>query len=141
MEQRVSFAPRGRCNRAAYAFCVHNWTFYSIAKSSAVLAGVNKSVQAISVFAASDYFYCDFDPQQCLSTGKCISMVLVVLGVLLYSYGKPNTNNSDTGHMTRSTRKLRKQQFSHKTSEAGLAHEEGDCFDESDALLQRHSQP
>ena len=51
------------------------------------MAGINKAVQAVSVFALSHMCYCDIDAQQCLTPGKLVAMVLVVLGVLLFSIG------------------------------------------------------
>jgi hypothetical protein len=45
---------------------------------SAVKAGVNKAVQAVSVFAASHIFFCDTDKQQCMTSGKAVAMAMTV---------------------------------------------------------------
>jgi drug/metabolite transporter (DMT)-like permease len=61
-----------------YAFIVvfcfwHNLMFYYLTRLSAVLAGVNKAVQAVSTFGASHLFFCAHDPQQCLTAPKVIN--------------------------------------------------------------------
>ena len=60
----------------------------ALAAFQAVMAGINKAVQAVSVFAVSHKFYCDIDAQQCLTAGKVTAMAMVVAGVLLFSFGK-----------------------------------------------------
>jgi hypothetical protein len=61
---------------------------------SALKAGVNKAVQAVSVFAASHIFFCDTDRQQCMTAGKGVAMAMTVAGVLIYSIGKPPQNDA-----------------------------------------------
>ena len=63
-------------------------TLIVLAAFQAVMAGINKAVQAVSVFAVSHKFYCDIDAQQCLTAGKVTAMAMVVAGVLLFSFGK-----------------------------------------------------
>lgn len=81
------------CRSVYFAICVccflHNLAFYYLTRLSAVMAGINKAVQAVSVFAFSHLCYCDIDAQQCLTSGKIVAMALVVLGVLLFSFGAP----------------------------------------------------
>ena len=50
----------------------------ALAAFQAVMAGINKAVQAVSVFAVSHRFYCDIDAQQCLTAGKVTAMAMVV---------------------------------------------------------------
>jgi hypothetical protein len=64
---------------------------------SAVKAGVNKAVQAVSVFAASHIFFCDTDKQQCMTSGKAVAMAMTVTGVLMYSFGKPVPASASAG--------------------------------------------
>ena len=70
---------------------------------SALKAGVNKAVQAVSVFAASHIFFCDTDRQQCMTTGKAVAMAMTVAGVLMYSLGKSykHTGVVSSGNATR----------------------------------------
>ena len=70
----------------------HNLAFFYLTKLSAVMAGINKAVQAVSVFAASHIFFCSVDKNQCLTLGKGVSMVLVVCGVLLFSFAKKSVS-------------------------------------------------
>lgn len=67
---------------------------------SALKAGVNKAVQAVSVFAASHIFFCDTDRQQCMTAGKGVAMAMTVAGVLIYSIGK---SSNDAGASSGST--------------------------------------
>jgi hypothetical protein len=64
--------------------------------SGAVDAGVNKAVQTVSVFVAADWAFCDAktNPRACFSTEKGQSLVLVVSGVLLYSYFSAQGNSA-----------------------------------------------
>lgn len=79
------------CRSVYFLICVcsflHNLAFYHLTRLSAVMAGINKAVQAVSVFAFSHLCYCDIDAQQCLTSGKVVAMTLVVLGVILFSIG------------------------------------------------------
>jgi len=64
-------------------------SFFQLAPiSGAVDSGVNKAVQTVTVFVAADWAFCDaeFNPRACFSGQKGQSLVLVVSGVLLYSY-------------------------------------------------------
>ena len=40
--------------------------FFYLTKLSAVMTGINKAVQAVSVFVASHVFFCSVDSNQCL---------------------------------------------------------------------------
>eukprot|EP01044_Picomonas_judraskeda_P014089 COSAG03_NODE_2203_length_3014_cov_19.724382_1_plen_106_part_00 len=79
------------CRSVYFAICVccflHNLAFFHLTRLSAVMAGINKAVQAVSVFGFSHLCYCDIDAQQCLTPGKVVAMALVVLGVLLFAFG------------------------------------------------------
>eukprot|EP01050_Picozoa_sp_SAG11_P012651 SAG11_NODE_1420_length_4956_cov_5.104797_1_plen_447_part_00 len=66
----------------------HNLAFFYLTKLSAVMAGINKAVQAVTVFVASHVLYCGRDSNQCLTFGKGVAMVFVVSGVLLFSLAK-----------------------------------------------------
>jgi len=69
---------------------LHFVSFFYVAKDSgAVAAGVNKAVQASSIFVLSSVFYCHEDTSQCFSPTKGMAVACVVLGVLLYAKGAP----------------------------------------------------
>ena len=51
----------------------------------AVVAGVNKAVQTISVFVASAIWFGPEHPEQRMTTFKVFALILVVFGVLVYS--------------------------------------------------------
>jgi hypothetical protein len=71
-----------------------------------VLAGINKAIQTVTVFVVSTVF-CSVQPSQCFSWSKAVSLVLVVIGVLLYSHassfvevkpGYTKTKSSELDH-------------------------------------------
>ena len=53
--------------------------------SGCVLAGINKSIQTVSVFVVSTVF-CKVQPSQCFSSAKLASVIIVVIGVLMYAH-------------------------------------------------------
>jgi len=70
---------------------IHAMTFFSTLKSGgSTSTGVLKGLQAVFVFLFTSLVYCGTSmggDEMCFSTIKCISLVLVVTGVLLYGYG------------------------------------------------------
>jgi drug/metabolite transporter (DMT)-like permease len=70
----------------ALSYLVHQLSFFYIAKTSGcVLAGINKSVQTVTVFVVSTVF-CGVQPAQCFSWAKAASVVVVAVGVLMYAH-------------------------------------------------------
>ena len=59
---------------------------YLFKHTNAIVAGVNKAVQAALIFAASSLFYCGADATQCLTPYKGASIAVVILGVLFYAW-------------------------------------------------------
>jgi drug/metabolite transporter (DMT)-like permease len=70
----------------AFSYLIHQLSFFYIAKhSGCVLAGINKSVQTVTVFMVSTTF-CGTQPSQCFSWAKAVSVVVVAIGVLMYAH-------------------------------------------------------
>ncbi len=59
--------------------------FYCCSNSNAVIAAVNKSLQAALVFFLSSAFFCGHDAAQCLNGMKIASALIVCVAILLYS--------------------------------------------------------
>jgi hypothetical protein len=51
----------------------------------------------VSVWAASNACYCRIDSQQCLTSAKTSGCLLVIAGVLVYSWAKHLAASSDAG--------------------------------------------
>ena len=58
---------------------------YCCSNSNAVIAAVNKSLQAALVFFLSSAFFCGHDAAQCLNGMKIASALIVCVAILLYS--------------------------------------------------------
>ena len=71
----------------------HNLSFVYLGKNGggAVVAGVNKAVQTISVFVISAFVFGPQHPEQRMTPYKVAALVLVVGGVLLYAGAKKET--------------------------------------------------
>ncbi|ORX78522.1 hypothetical protein BCR32DRAFT_295010 [Anaeromyces robustus] len=66
---------------------LHSYTYFVLlGKSGAVTTGVINSIRAVSVFFLSSALYCRDDISQCFTKPKVASCVVVVVGILLYSY-------------------------------------------------------
>lgn len=65
----------------------HNVSFVFLGKNGggAVVAGINKAVQTISVFVASAIWFGPEHPEQRMTSFKVFALILVVVGVLVYS--------------------------------------------------------
>jgi drug/metabolite transporter (DMT)-like permease len=65
----------------------HNLSFVFLGKNGggAVVAGVNKAVQTISVFVASAVWFGPDHAEQRMTSFKIMALILVVIGVLVYS--------------------------------------------------------
>ncbi|CAE8598644.1 unnamed protein product [Polarella glacialis] len=64
---------------------VHAASFFQLlTRIGAVSTGVVKAVQGVAVFSLSHVLYCQRDESQCFTPLKGLSLVIVVLGVLLY---------------------------------------------------------
>ena len=80
-----------------FAFCnwVHSITFYKTLvyfPGGATSAGVMKGLQAVLVFVFTDFAFCGKTGGQdlCFTNSKCVSLVLVVIGVVAYGTSTPS---------------------------------------------------
>eukprot|EP01040_Poterioochromonas_malhamensis_P001211 gene1211-1284_t len=71
---------------------VHAYTFYHLlSKIGSITTGLCKGVQSVLVFVASHFIFCSSRKAQCFSSAKGASLVIVLLGVTLYSiYSDPH---------------------------------------------------
>lgn len=71
---------------------VHAYTFYHLlSKIGSITTGLCKGVQSVLVFVASHFIFCSSQKAQCFSSAKGASLVIVLLGVTLYSiYSDPH---------------------------------------------------
>ena len=60
--------------------------------------GVLKGVQAVTTFVASHYAFCSVVQSQCFSVPKAVSLVVVLLGVMMYSLASRQTAATGTGN-------------------------------------------
>jgi hypothetical protein len=76
----------------------HNLSFVFLGKNGggAVVAGVNKAVQTISVFVISALVFGPQHPEQRMTPYKVGALVLVVVGVLMYAKAKSDDKKSGT---------------------------------------------
>lgn len=72
----------------------HNLSFVFLGKNGggAVVAGVNKAVQTISVFVISALIFGPSHVEQRMTSYKVAALILVVVGVLMYASAKNGTN-------------------------------------------------
>ncbi len=71
---------------------IHAYTFYHLlSKIGSITTGLCKGVQSVLVFVASHFIFCSSQRAQCFSSAKGASLVIVLLGVTLYSiYSDPH---------------------------------------------------
>lgn len=66
---------------------VHAYCFFHLLGAiGATTTGVLKGVQTVIVFIASHFAFCSLQQSQCFTTQKGVSLIVVVFGVLGYSY-------------------------------------------------------
>jgi drug/metabolite transporter (DMT)-like permease len=66
---------------------VHAYCFFNLLGSiGATTTGVLKGVQTVIVFIASHFAFCSLQESQCFTNEKGLSLIVVVIGVLGYSY-------------------------------------------------------
>lgn len=69
------------------AAAVHSLNFYFLIKHiGSTSTGLLKSVQSVLVFIGSHFAFCRYQPSQCFTKSKSISLFIVVSGVLIYTY-------------------------------------------------------
>ena len=80
----------------------HNLSFVFLGKNGggAVVAGVNKAVQTITVFVFSAIVFGPTHPEQRMTTQKVTALVLVVVGVLMYAMAKKAKSRSGAQQWT-----------------------------------------
>ncbi|KAK8795843.1 hypothetical protein WA171_003810 [Blastocystis sp. BT1] len=68
---------------------IHSYALYSIQGSlGAIWTGLLQCIRACVVFLSSHYLYCSTDPNQCLTTSKIVSTILVCVGIFIFTMGK-----------------------------------------------------
>lgn len=76
----------------------HGLTYFMILGSSgAVTTGIMQSLRAVCVFLLSSVLYCGQQESQCFDTKRGVATLLVVIGVLFYSWAKSRANKSPGG--------------------------------------------
>jgi len=66
---------------------LHSWSYYKLVKQTgSVSTGILQTLRAIFVFLLSSLFFCDNHPEQCLNTPKIMSAVVVITGVLYFTF-------------------------------------------------------
>ncbi|RLN26356.1 hypothetical protein BBJ28_00017024 [Nothophytophthora sp. Chile5] len=76
---------------AAYTLSqlAHGYTYFLLLGSSgAVTTGIMQSLRAVCVFVLSSLLYCGQQESQCFDTKRGVATLLVVSGVLFYSWAK-----------------------------------------------------
>jgi drug/metabolite transporter (DMT)-like permease len=67
----------------------HGLTYFLLLGSSgAVTTGIMQSLRAVGVFVISSMLYCRLQESQCFDTKRGVSTLIVVCGVLFYSWAK-----------------------------------------------------
>eukprot|EP01125_Pyxidicula_operculata_P021133 TRINITY_DN8033_c0_g1_i2.p1 TRINITY_DN8033_c0_g1~~TRINITY_DN8033_c0_g1_i2.p1 ORF type:complete len:218 (+),score=41.15 TRINITY_DN8033_c0_g1_i2:122-775(+) len=67
----------------------HSWSYYKLLQhTGSVSTAILQSLRAISVFSLSSVLFCDIHKEQCINTAKSLSTIVVVLGVLYFTYLK-----------------------------------------------------
>jgi drug/metabolite transporter (DMT)-like permease len=79
----------------------HSLAYYQLLRRvGAVSTGVLQSLRAATVFIVSSLLFCDRHHEQCYNFIKFISTVLVINGLLYFSYLKSLEMNSHPQHIT-----------------------------------------
>lgn len=76
----------------------HNGTYFELLeRTGAVATGILQALRAVLVFALSHVFYCDVDQAQCFTMKKGVATVVVVVGVLGFSWAKVTGRHERAG--------------------------------------------
>jgi drug/metabolite transporter (DMT)-like permease len=67
---------------AVHSFCF----YYLLCRVGSVTTGLCKGAQSVLVFVASHFIFCSEEKAQCFTIPKGISLVIVLIGVLIYSF-------------------------------------------------------
>lgn len=68
---------------------IHNESYFIMVSAiGAVQTGLINAIRAICVFGLSSVFFCHRDSNQCYTPAKGFATVLVVSGILLFSWGR-----------------------------------------------------
>ena len=66
---------------------LHNWTYFKLLHvSGAVSTGINQALRAVFVFIISGILFCEYSPNQCFSSFKLLSVLIVIGGVFRYAF-------------------------------------------------------
>lgn len=67
----------------------HNLAYFFLMDTTgAVSIGVLLALKTVGVFVMSGFLFCGIDQSQCLNPEKFTSLIIVVLGVLIFTYSK-----------------------------------------------------
>lgn len=75
----------------------HGLTYFMMLGSSgAVTTGIMQSLRAVCVFAISSLLYCSHQESQCFDTRRGVATLIVVSGVMFYSWAKSQAGAAAT---------------------------------------------
>lgn len=70
----------------------HGLTYFMLlGESGAVTTGIMQSLRAVCVFVISSLLYCSRQESQCFDTKRGVATLIVVSGVMFYSWAKGQT--------------------------------------------------
>jgi hypothetical protein len=75
-----------------HAFCFFNL----LGVVGATTTGVMKGIVSVMVFVLSHIAFCSIQQSQCFTTSRAFSLVIVVVGVIGYSYFNPSLRTADS---------------------------------------------
>eukprot|EP00949_MAST-11_sp_MAST-11-sp1_P002754 g2754.t1 len=115
------------------AMCgAHNLSFVFTSKETgAVVAGVNKSLQTISVFIFSAIFFGNEHIEQRFTVGKGLSLIFVIVGVLLYSSSARAESSAD-GEGGKSIEAVRRSEYSAVSMQDASMKDAGQMVEDDD---------
>jgi hypothetical protein len=104
----------------------HSLAYYQLLRLvGAVSTGVLQSLRAALVFFVSSLLFCKTHPEQCYNFIKFISTVIVINGLLYFSYLKAKANeqqmtSSSTSHFTQTNKQLKGSSSTLRTDSLNL---------------------
>lgn len=79
-----------------WADCLNNITYYAVvSKLGATACGVMQGLVSVGVFSLSAILFCSTQPHQCFTYFKGVATLIVVTGIITYSYGSSKKEKKD----------------------------------------------
>lgn len=79
---------------------INSSSFYIILRSlGSASTGILKGVQAVTTFISSHYAFCSIQRSQCFTPMKGLSLCIVLLGVVMYSFFHDSSYNDINNHI------------------------------------------